>query len=137
MRRLGVSRSGAVHAVKTGRVRATKAQPAADARTHFETYCLGCHSGKTPKGGFALDRLLDAKGKDADRRQWEKVWKIVRHEFMPPAHADRPTDRERRAMTRWVERAVFKVEEARPTRQGLLGKHVEHLRRYRSVGLFG
>src|SRR5262245_25282679 len=83
-----------------------------DARTHFEAYCLGCHAGESPRGGFALDRLLDAK--DADRRQWEKVWKLVRHEFMPPAHADRPADRERRAMTRWIERAVFKVDEARP-----------------------
>jgi mono/diheme cytochrome c family protein len=96
------------------RAAAPPAGPAPDARTHFETYCLGCHSGKAPKGGFALDRLLDAEGKDADRRPWEKVWKIVRHEFMPPAHADRPSDRERRAMTRWVERAVFEVDEARP-----------------------
>ena len=33
---------------------------------------------------------------------------------MPPAHADRPTDDERRAIARWVEREVFQVDEARP-----------------------
>src|SRR5262245_48227780 len=33
---------------------------------------------------------------------------------MPPAHADRPSDVQRRAITRWVERQVFKVDEARP-----------------------
>src|SRR5262245_48954123 len=90
------------------------ARPAAGARALFESYCLDCHSGKAPRGGFALDRLLDAGGKDVDRRQWEKVWKLVRHEFMPPAGADRPPDASRRAITRWVERAVFKVDEARP-----------------------
>ena len=40
--------------------------------------------------------------------------RLVRHEFMPPAHADRPTDGERRAIARWVEREVFQVDEARP-----------------------
>src|SRR5581483_9867955 len=87
---------------------------ASGARALFESYCLSCHSGEAPRGGFALDRLLDAKSTDADRRQWEKVWKIVRHEFMPPARADRPSDAQRRAITRWVEREVFQVDEARP-----------------------
>jgi mono/diheme cytochrome c family protein len=90
-------------------------RPAAPAGTDavalFRTYCLDCHSGDAPRGGFALDRLLDAK---TDRRPWEKVWKAVRHEFMPPAHADRPSDAGRRAITRWVEREVFKVDEAYP-----------------------
>src|SRR5215213_6262202 len=80
----------------------------------FETYCLGCHAGSRPKGDFGLDKLLDAKARDADRRRWEKVWKAVRHEFMPPAHADRPADADRRALARWVEREVFRVDEARP-----------------------
>src|SRR4051794_25055081 len=62
---------------------APPARRAADARALFESYCLDCHSGKAPRGGFALDRLLDGRGK-ADQRQWEKVWKLVRHEFMPP-----------------------------------------------------
>lgn len=86
----------------------------ADARKLFETYCLDCHSGARPKGDLVLDKLLERKATDADRRHWEKVWKTVRHEFMPPAHADRPTDGERRALARWVEREVFQVDEARP-----------------------
>ena len=85
-----------------------------DARKLFETYCLDCHSGARPKGDLGLDKLLAMKGRDADRRKWEKVWKTVRHEFMPPAHADRPADGERRALARWVEREVFQVDEARP-----------------------
>ena len=85
-----------------------------DARAVFRTYCFDCHSGDTHRGGLALDRLLDAKPDGSNRRQWEKVWKTVRHEFMPPAHADRPSDGERRAIARWVEREVFRADEAHP-----------------------
>ena len=42
------------------------------------------------------------------------MWKTVRHEFMPPAAADQPTDAERRAIARWVERSVFGADPARP-----------------------
>ncbi|HVK14798.1 MAG TPA: DUF1587 domain-containing protein, partial [Gemmataceae bacterium] len=84
------------------------------ARELFKTYCLDCHSGANPKAGFGLDRLLESKAGAADRRAWEKVWKTVRHEFMPPADADRPADDERRAIARWIERDVFQVDPARP-----------------------
>lgn len=99
---------------QTPRANPRSAKADAEAQTLFESYCLGCHAGGNAKGNFTLDRLLDARDKDADRRQWEKVWKIVRHEFMPPAHADRLSDAERRSLTRWIERTVFKVDEARP-----------------------
>src|SRR5262245_52271598 len=84
------------------------------ARALFESYCVECHSGQAPRGGLALDRLLAVKTTEADLASWEKVWKLVRHEFMPPAHADRPSDQQRRDITRWVEREVFAVDEARP-----------------------
>ena len=82
-----------------------------DGRALFERYCFECHSGDARRGGFGLDRLL---GDRADRSRWEKVWKTVRHEFMPPAAADQPTDAERRAIARWVERSVFGADPARP-----------------------
>jgi hypothetical protein len=77
----------------------------------FRTYCFDCHSGDNRRGGLGLDQLLEAR---TDRARWEKVWKTVRHEFMPPARADQPTADERRAIARWVERAVFKADPARP-----------------------
>jgi hypothetical protein len=85
-----------------------------DARALFESYCYGCHADGIRKGGLELDRLLDSKDRGAGRPEWEKVWKTVRHEFMPPAHADRPTDSERRTITRWIEGEVFGVDEAHP-----------------------
>lgn len=88
---------------------------AAAGRELFASYCIDCHSGASPRGALALDRLLDdSKARTAARGVWEKIWKLVRHEFMPPAHAEKPSDSERRAMTRWIEREVFDVDEARP-----------------------
>jgi hypothetical protein len=87
---------------------------AADGRELLKTYCFDCHAGDNRRGSFTLDTLLDAKDRTADRAKWEKVRKTLRHEFMPPAHADRPTDADRQAMARWVEREVFRVDEKAP-----------------------
>ncbi|WP_165070125.1 DUF1592 domain-containing protein [Paludisphaera rhizosphaerae] len=86
---------------------------AAEATGLFKTYCYDCHGDGARKGGLALDELLKP-GKGEGRLEWESVWKIVRHEFMPPADADRPSDDERREMTRWIERQVFHVEASKP-----------------------
>lgn len=83
-----------------------------DPRALLETYCYDCHANGARKGGLALDELL-GRGGDAGA-EWGPVWKLVRHEFMPPADADRPTDAERRAMARWIEREAFHIDEARP-----------------------
>jgi mono/diheme cytochrome c family protein len=85
--------------------------PTPDAISLFRKYCFECHAGDTRRGGLALDRLLETR---ADRPAWEKVWKTVRHEFMPPARADRPTDDQRQVIARWVEREVFRADQDRP-----------------------
>ena len=85
-----------------------------DARPLLEGYCFGCHADGIRKGGLELDRLLEAQDKGTSRAEWEKIWKAVRHEFMPPAGADRPGEDERRAIARWIEREAFRVDEDRP-----------------------
>ncbi|MFO0799402.1 MAG: DUF1592 domain-containing protein [Gemmataceae bacterium] len=101
-------------AVASGQPRPVAPAPTAvepDGRALFARYCFECHSEGTRRGGFGLDTLLADR---ADRPRWEKVWKTVRHEFMPPAAADQPTDAERRTIARWVERSVFGADPARP-----------------------
>jgi mono/diheme cytochrome c family protein len=99
--------------------RATPDEPAPPPRPPghalLKTYCFECHSGGTKRGGLALDQLLAADPAEK-RGEWEKVWKTVRHEFMPPAHADRPTAKERTDIARWVERTVFRADESDPGR---------------------
>ena len=88
--------------------------PPPDARPLFAAHCFDCHSGDTRRGGLALDKLLDAPDPAADRRTWEKVWKTVRHEFMPPADADPVPPADRQAISRWIERTAFKADPVRP-----------------------
>ncbi len=80
-----------------------------------EQYCFECHGDGSHKGDLDLDELLAAPPEDSTaRRGWQKAWKITRHEFMPPAKADRPSDTERIALTRWIETARLGIDPARP-----------------------
>lgn len=112
--RLAIGAACALAAAAYGQPRPVAPPPTAvepDGRALFERYCFECHSADHRRGGFGLDKLLADR---ADRPRWEKVWKTVRHEFMPPADADQPTAAERRTIARWVERSVFGADPARP-----------------------
>ncbi|MEW6305497.1 MAG: DUF1592 domain-containing protein [Verrucomicrobiota bacterium] len=85
----------------------------ADATRLFEKYCFECHGDGAKKGKFALDELLKA-GPSASQASWEKAWKIVRHEFMPPAGADTPSPAERKAITQWIESQKLGVDHQNP-----------------------
>lgn len=81
----------------------------------FERYCYDCHGDGLRKGDMALDRLIETEDSGpGHRHQWEKVWKIVRHELMPPAGEEQPTDAERQAITRWIEESRFGVDRSNP-----------------------
>jgi PAS domain-containing protein len=70
------------------------------ARTLMEKYCFDCHGDGMSKGKIALNEMLTS----GSRAEWGKAWKILRHEFMPPAGEDRPTAAERQAITDWIAR---------------------------------
>jgi mono/diheme cytochrome c family protein len=87
-------------------------RPAAPARAPalFAKYCFDCHGDGADKGGLALDALL----RRPDAPEWHKAWKIVRHEFMPPAGRKAPTPEERRAMVEWIAVNRLGVDPAAP-----------------------
>jgi len=93
---------------------AVSAAAAPDAEVLFERYCYDCHGEGLRKGGVALDKLLEAGEAPENRHQWEKAWKIVRTELMPPAGEDQPTEAERLAITQWIEEAKFGVDRENP-----------------------
>src|SRR6185295_18550147 len=70
-------------------------------------YCFDCHADDTKKGDLALDALLQNPRGAAE---WLKAWKLVRHEFMPPAGKARPTAEERRILVDWVAGAKLGVD---------------------------
>ncbi|MGE3312369.1 MAG: DUF1588 domain-containing protein [Limisphaerales bacterium] len=87
-----------------------------DAASLFKQYCYDCHGDGMAKGGFALDELLASADADAEggEARWEKAWKIVLHEFMPPAKADWPSRADREAMTRWIAEKRLGVDPENP-----------------------
>lgn len=86
----------------------------ADGADLMRKYCFECHGDGARKGGVDLKALLGSGSRRAQQREWEKAWKIVRHEFMPPVGADMPSDAERQAITDWVLREVFAVDSTKP-----------------------
>ncbi|HEX5223051.1 MAG TPA: DUF1588 domain-containing protein [Verrucomicrobiae bacterium] len=85
-----------------------------DARSLFKQYCYDCHGDGMDKGNLALDELLAVDGPGDKHAQWEKAWKIVLHEFMPPTSAERPSDAERKAMTQWIAEKMLGVNPKQP-----------------------
>jgi hypothetical protein len=90
------------------------ADPPPRAQVLFERYCYDCHGDGLRRGGFALDKIFESDQPGEHRHHWEQAWKIVRHELMPPAGEDQPSEEERLAITRWIEEAQFGVDRDKP-----------------------
>jgi mono/diheme cytochrome c family protein len=93
--------------------------PAASAQDDaklFQKYCYECHGEGARKGKVDLEHMLTPQALKTQRPDWERAWKIVRHEFMPPvgAAAGVPSPAERKAMTDWIARAALGVDFANP-----------------------
>jgi mono/diheme cytochrome c family protein len=80
----------------------------------FQKYCYECHGEGAHKGKVDLEEMLTPANLKKQQREWERAWKIVRHEFMPPVDADQPTAAERKAITDWIAKEVFAVDFAKP-----------------------
>ncbi|HEY1065674.1 MAG TPA: DUF1588 domain-containing protein, partial [Pirellulales bacterium] len=80
----------------------------------LRAHCYDCHSGDAKEGGFALDALVAAGDSPDAKRQWRKVWKMVRQEFMPPVGSEMPSRDDRTALVRWIEQATLHVDYAAP-----------------------
>jgi mono/diheme cytochrome c family protein len=90
------------------------AVPLSSAPKLFETYCYDCHGDGSSKGKIALDEMLKTGGTNDYHANWDKAWKMVRREFMPPSTAKRPTDAERKAIAQWIEQKELGVDPAHP-----------------------
>jgi hypothetical protein len=68
-------------------------------------YCIKCHSGAKPRGGFALDKN---KG-DGDRKTWEKVLHAFKAREMPPEDKPQPTAAERELFSTFLDQQLAAV----------------------------
>ena len=91
-------------------VPALLAQPApltfSDSQAFLNTYCQSCHSGKTPAGGFPLDRVRNTASFLGDTHSWLRLRARIEAGDMPPKGLPAPTSALRERFTQWVDRTL-------------------------------
>jgi len=77
----------------------------------FKKYCFDCHGPDEQTEGVSFHQWTDEKTVFADRKQWEKVFRVLESDAMPPRdHDPRPTIKERKRVTRWIDESIFYVD---------------------------
>jgi mono/diheme cytochrome c family protein len=73
-----------------------------DSQGFLKTYCQGCHQGKSPAGGFAIQRVSTPESVHAETQKWSSLSARVRNGEMPPRGAPAPPIDQREQFTQWV-----------------------------------
>ena len=85
---------------------------------YLKTYCVGCHSEKSTKSDFSIDKL-SAKVGFQDTPQWLEVIERINSGEMPPKDAkQRPTAEESAAAVEWLAARIKEGEAARMAARG-------------------
>jgi len=72
----------------------------------LDTYCLTCHEGSEPKGGFDLAALRT----HGSPSQWDRVYRAIDQDEMPPAEKKQLSAAERDALISGIAAAIRPVE---------------------------
>ena len=81
--------------------------------TLTDRYCLSCHQGKQPAGGFNLAKL-DPAHPDRNAPEWEKALVQMRAGLMPPVGSLRPAETEMKTFAAALEAGIDREALARP-----------------------
>jgi len=83
---------------------------AKEVQPFFVKYCNGCHSVDAMEAGIRTDH----SGVDGvfieDRKNWLKVYDMMRFKAMPPEEADQPSNAERDLVTLWLHEQLNSVD---------------------------
>jgi hypothetical protein len=74
-----------------------------DSQDFVKKYCVACHTGKSPAGGFPMSRVGTAGTLSKNPDAWNTVVMRVKNGEMPPKGAPAPVLDTREAFTKWVE----------------------------------
>jgi hypothetical protein len=77
-----------------------------DAQTFLKTYCVACHQGKSPAGGFDVQHLGAPSTATSETSRWNAVISRVKNGEMPPPGAPKPAPELRASFIGSVESAV-------------------------------
>src|ERR1700681_52062 len=76
------------------------------AQVFLKQYCQACHQGKSPAGGFLLQRVAAIESLRADAEKWSKLNARIVNGEMPPKGAPAPDIDQREQFTHWVDKAL-------------------------------
>ncbi len=77
-----------------------------NAQEFLNTYCLSCHQGDSPAGGFQTQRLSTRESLRLDAGNWSKLVLRLQNGEMPPKGFPAPEMDQRERFTAWAEVAV-------------------------------
>lgn len=72
------------------------------AHLFLKTYCQACHQGKSPAGGFHVDRFETPSSFQSHPQKWTSLIHRVTNGEMPPKGAPAPTLDDRESFTSWA-----------------------------------
>ncbi len=78
-----------------------------EAQQFLSKYCGACH-GKSPTGGFALDRVKDPASFLKDTHSWQRLKARLEAGDMPPKNLPSPNEAAREGFTQWVKDSLHK-----------------------------
>ena len=82
------------------------AQPFAQTQGFLKGYCVACHQGAKPSGGFNAAKLTTLQTMMEEPRKWSRMLARVRDNEMPPKGAPAPSMEKREAFTAYVEETM-------------------------------
>jgi len=91
----------------------------------LSNYCTSCHGGDSPKNDLSLDFGDDRDVKQRllkDRKVFERAAERIRLGEMPPGRRAKPTDAEKEALLRWIDRDVLKIDRPGPRDPGQVAR---------------
>ena len=76
-----------------------------------QKYCVDCHGEDYAEGDVSFDKLRDADRVLEDRNNWEKAFKMLGIDGMPPRDYDpRPSRTERESLVEWLDLKLYHVD---------------------------
>src|SRR6266851_5267489 len=77
-----------------------------NSQAFLKQYCQACHQGKSPAGGFHVQRVGGPASLQSDAQKWTALARRIKNEEMPPKGAPAPELDQREQFTQWVDTAL-------------------------------
>ena len=81
-------------------------------KAFFAKYCSDCHGAETQEADFRVDTMLKVSATAVDAEYWQLVLDNLNLGEMPPEGEQQPTDREREAVTEWIDQELRRARKA-------------------------